>query len=86
MEKNENVDVSCDTQDDLQDIFSILNSVSNSPQESKEINLLNSLKPYLNEKRQKKLAQCEKIMSLTETLKLLNDLHLFDSFLNNTDE
>jgi DNA/RNA endonuclease YhcR with UshA esterase domain len=55
-------------------------------EESKETKLLSSLKPYLNEKRQKKLAQCEKIMSLTDTLKLLNDMHLFDSFLKNTDE
>ena len=86
MEKNENIDVSCDTAGDISDIFSILNSVSSNSEESKETTLLNSLKPYLNEKRQKKLAQCEKIMSITETLKLLNDLHLFDSFLNNTDE
>ena len=47
---------------------------------------IEKLKPYLNEKRKKKLAQCEKLMSLTDTLKLLNDMHIFDSFLKTTDE
>ena len=58
MEKNENIDVSCDTQDESQDIFSILNSISSNFEESTESNLLNSLKPYLSETRQKKLAHC----------------------------
>ena len=31
------------------------------------------------EKRQKKLEQCEKIIMLTDTFKLLNELHFFDS-------
>lgn len=86
MEKTENTDVSYDTEKDLSDLFSMLNNLPTDSSESKELKLLNSLKPYLSEKRQKKIAQCEKIMSITETLKLLNDLHLFDSFLNNTDE
>ena len=86
MQDTENADVSCDTSEDLSSIFSLLNNISIDASESKETKLLNSIKPYLNEKRQKKLTQCEKIMSLTETIKLLNDLHLFDSFLNNTDE
>ena len=86
MSDTQNPDVSWDTQNDLSDIFSLLNNISEETSESKETQLLNSLKPYLSEKRQKKLAQCEKIMSLTDTLKMLNDLHVFDSFLKNTDE
>ena len=86
MSDTQNPDVSWDTENDLSDIFSLLNNLSEETSESKETQLLNSLKPYLSEKRQKKLAQCEKIMSLTDTLKMLNDLHVFDSFLKNTDE
>lgn len=86
MQDTENADVSCDTSEELSDIFTLLNSLPTESSENKESKLLNSLKPYLSEKRQKKLAQCEKIMSITETLKLLNDMHLFDSFLKNTDE
>jgi len=86
MQDTPSADVSCDTESDLSDIFSLLNNISADTTESKESQLLNSLKPYLNENRQKKLAQCEKIMSLTDTLKMLNDLHVFDSFLKNTDE
>ena len=86
MQDTPNPDVSCDTESDFSDIFSLLTNISTDTTESKETQLLNSLKPYLNEKRQKKLAQCEKIMSLTETLKLLNDMHVFDSFLKNIDE
>jgi len=86
MQNSETPDVSCDTESDFSDIFFLLNTLSDEPTETKESLLLNSLKPYLNEKRQKKLSQCEKIMSLTSTLKTLNDLHVFDSFLKNTDE
>jgi len=86
MQDAENTDVSCHTNEDLSDIFALLNNLPCEPLESKESKLLSSLKPYLSEKRQKKLAQCEKIISITETLKLLNDLHLFDSFLKNADE
>ena len=86
MSDTQNPDVSWDTENDLSDIFSLLNNLSEETSESKETQLLNSLKPYLSEKRQKKLAQCEKILSLTDTLKMLNDLHVFDSFLKNTDE
>lgn len=86
MQDTPNSDVSKDTEIDLSEIFSLLNNMPDVQSESKETNLLNSLKPYLNKKRQKKLAQCEKIMSLTDTLKLLNDMHIFDSFLKNTEE
>ena len=86
MQDTPNPDVTIDADFDISEIFSLLNNMPDDQKESKETNLLNSLKPYLNEKRQKKLAQCEKIMSITDTLKLLNDLHVFDSFLKNTDE
>ena len=86
MQESSNTDVSQNTETDLDDIFSLINDLSFENTETKESQLLNSLKPYLNEKRQKKLSQCEKIMSLTATLKTLNDLHVFDSLLKTTDE
>lgn len=86
MQETPNTDVSFDTENNFSEFFSLLDNISSEQTESKESQLLNSLKPYLNKKRQKKLAQCEKIMSLTDTLKMLNDLHVFDSFLKNTDE
>ena len=86
MQETPNSDVSCNTGNEFSDIFSLLNNLSDETTENKDAQLLNSLKPYLNEKRQKKLAQCEKVISITDTLKLLNDMHVFDSFLKNTDE
>ena len=86
MSNSEKADVSKDTESELSDIISILSNISEETQESKATVLLNSLKPYLSKKRQKKLEQCEKIISLTDTLKVLNDLHMFDDFLGNTDE
>ncbi len=86
MSNSEKADVSKDTESELSDIISMLSNISEETQVSKETVLLNSLKPYLSKKRQKKLEQCEKIISLTDTLKVLNDLHMFDDFLGNTDE
>lgn len=86
MQNSGNADVSSNTPNDISDIFELLENISDDSAPSKETILLNSLKPYLNQKRQKKLEQCEKIMSLTDTLKLLNDLHIFDNFLENNDE
>ncbi len=78
MENTPNTDVSSDIANDLTDIISLLSDTTSS-NDSTETNLLTSLKPYLNPKRQKKLEQCEKIITLTGTLKLLNELHFFDS-------
>lgn len=86
MSNSEKADVSKDTESELSDIISMLSNISEETQESKETVLLNSLKPYLSKKRQKKIEQCEKIISLTDTLKVLNDLHMFDDFLGKTDE
>lgn len=86
MQVPQNPDVSCNSENNLSDIFSLLTSISEETSENKETQLLNSLKPYLNEKRQKKIEQCEKIISLTDTLKMLNDLHVFDSLLKEIDE
>lgn len=77
MENTSNADVSSDSTSELTDIISLLSDTSSSSN-SAESNLLTSLKPYLNPKRQKKLEQCEKIIMLTDTFKLLNDLHFFD--------
>lgn len=86
MLNHEKPDVSSDTSNDFSDIFSLLENLPLDNNDSKESKLLTSLKPYLNKKRQKKLAQCEKIMSFADTFKMLNDLHVFDSFLKDTDE
>lgn len=78
MENTSNTDVSSDLGNELTDIISLLSDTSSS-NNTAESNLLTSLKPYLNAKRQKKLEQCEKIIMLTDTFKLLNELHFFDS-------
>ena len=50
------------------DIFSkLFSSVGNS-----NLDLLVALKPYLNEKRQKKLDQCENFISIIKTFEILN--------------
>ena len=82
MENTSNADVSNDSASELSDIISLLSDTSSS-NNSAESNLLTSLKPYLSPKRQKKLEQCEKIIMLTDTFKLLNELHFFD---NNEEE
>ena len=78
MENTSNADVSNDSASELSDIISLLSDTSSS-NNSAESNLLTSLKPYLSPKRQKTLEQCEKIIMLTDTFKLLNELHFFDS-------
>lgn len=78
MENSSNADVSNDLANDITDIISLLSDTASS-NDSADSNLLTSLKPYLNPKRQKKLEQCEKIITLTGTLKLLNELHFFDN-------
>ena len=85
MQETSNTDVSQNLENDISDIFSIISNTSNENTESKETLLLNSLKPYLNKKRQKKLEQCQKIMSITDIMKVLYELHIFDEFLDNND-
>ena len=45
----------------------LFSSVNNS-----NLDLLVTLKPYLNEKRQKKLEQCENFISIIKTFEILN--------------
>jgi hypothetical protein len=50
------------------DIFSnLFSSIGNS-----NLDLLVALKPYLNEKRKKKLDQCENFISIIKTFEILN--------------
>ncbi len=50
------------------DVFSnLFSAVGNS-----NLDLLVALKPYLNEKRQKKLDQCENFISIIKTFEILN--------------
>lgn len=60
---------SSDTSSEPQnDIFSnLFSSINNS-----NLDLLVALKPYLNEKRQKKLDQCENFISIIKTFDILN--------------
>ena len=54
--------------DPQNDVFSnLFSSVGNS-----NLDLLIALKPYLNEKRQKKLDQCENFISIIKTFEILN--------------
>ena len=49
-------------------VFSnLFSSIGNS-----NLDLLTTLKPYLNEKRQKKLDQCENFISIIKTFEILN--------------
>ncbi|MBP3284865.1 MAG: hypothetical protein J6M02_05140 [Clostridia bacterium] len=62
-------------ENDFSEIFSLFSDITNSSEDSKDTSLLNSLKPYLNEKRQKKIDQCEKIMMMINAFKLFNALN-----------
>lgn len=62
-------------ENDFSEIFSLFSDITNSSEDSKDTALLNSLKPYLNEKRQKKIDQCEKIMMMINAFKLFNALN-----------
>lgn len=79
MENTSNIDVSQDSENGLSEILSLFLTSSEENSDNNEPSLLTSLKPYLNPKRQKKLEQCEKIMMLTNTFKLLNELNFFDN-------
>ena len=55
-------------------VFSnIFSSINNS-----NFDLLVALKPYLNEKRQKKLDQCENFISIIKTFEILNAFNKSD--------
>ena len=59
---------SSDDTENTNDIFSnLFSSIGNS-----NLDLLIALKPYLNEKRQKKLDQCENFISIIKTFEILN--------------
>lgn len=79
MENPSNADVSQDSGNELSDLISLFLNSDNSNEDSPESTLLTSLKPYLSPKRQKKLEQCEKVIMLTGTLKLLKELNFFDN-------
>ena len=73
MEHSEQENTSQDN--DFSEIFSFFNDITSSTDDSKDTSLLNSLKPYLSEKRQKKIDQCEKIMMMINAFKLFNALN-----------
>lgn len=79
MENSENLDVSNDLENGMSDLLNIITTISDSSTDTSEPSLLTTLKPYLSKKRQKKLEQCERILTLSNTLKILNDLHIFDN-------
>ena len=57
------------------DISNMLSSIINSNSSSSTTNLLHALKPYLNEKRQKKIDQCEKFMTFANAFQIMNKLN-----------
>ena len=62
-------------ENDFSELFSLFSDITISAEDSKDASLLSSLKPYLSEKRQKKIDQCEKIMMMINTFKLFNSLN-----------
>lgn len=61
-------DSSTSSDEPSNDMFSnIFSSLGNS-----NLDLLTALKPYLNEKRQKKIDQCENFISIIKTFEILN--------------
>ena len=63
-----------DNGDSGNDVFSnLFSSLGNS-----NLDLLTALKPYLNEKRQKKIDQCENFISIIKTFELLNTFNKQD--------
>ena len=79
MENSSNADVSKTSDNELSDLISLFLNSDTETEDSPESTLLTSLKPYLSPKRQKKLEQCEKVITLTGTLKLLKELNFFDN-------
>jgi len=55
---------------DLSGLFSMLSSSIN----SSKLDLLTALKPYVNKKRQKKIDQCGKFVSMINAFSLMNSL------------
>ena len=62
-------------ENDFSELFSLFSDITTSAEDSKDTSLLSSLKPYLSEKRKKKIDQCEKIMMMINTFKLFNSLN-----------
>ena len=58
---------SADNCEDNIDFSNLFSSIGSS-----KLDLLVALKPYLNEKRQKKLDQCENFISIIKTFEILN--------------
>lgn len=69
---NNNMDSS---DSNLSDTIASISSFLNSPSSNQNLSLLNSLKPYLNKKRQKKIEQCEKFVSMAKTFQIINQLN-----------
>ena len=82
MENSSNADVSQDSGNELSDLISLFLNSDNENEDTPESTLPTSLKPYLSPKRQKKLEQCEKVIMLTGTLKILKELNFFDNLTN----
>jgi len=59
--------------DTMPDISSLLSTLSGSINSSK-LDLLTALKPYVNKKRQKKIEQCGKFVSMINAFSLMNNL------------
>ena len=52
-----------------------LNSLLSSNSASPKLDLLDALKPYVNERRQKKIDQCEKFVSMINVITLMNKIN-----------
>lgn len=71
---NESSETSSETSfENTFDLSYLISSLSHSINSSK-LDLLTALKPYVNKKRQKKIDQCEKFVSMINTFSLINNL------------
>lgn len=66
------------TKSDMEDNIDMLRKVKNimdrvNTNNDPKINLLNAIKPFLNNKRQKRLNDCMKLLQMTSITKLLDD-------------
>ena len=67
---NDSSETSSESMPDLSNLISVLSGSINTP----KLDLLTALKPYVNKKRQKKIDQCGKFVSMINAISLMNNL------------
>ena len=70
LSSSDNSENSSDNMPDFSNILSVLSGSVN----SSKLDLLTALKPYVSKKRQKKIDQCGKFVSMINAISLMNNL------------